>query len=223
MRWGLFILPIVVMLVQSDLSYSKDFPVTARAFGGGTEADLDILNQEMTAQNLKEIDTVAHLGFEATHAAFKFFEYGFRYTKRYAKQEELVANSATDYYGELNQESVMLVARVPVIKTNIIRFDLFGGVGGTNTTFKLKSATVDGEISKKEAGDWFAAPITSFGGSFGVGYKKFYLVVEGGIEANKIDKLKRTGNISTNINEIDLSGAYFTVGLLFDGLSGSRK
>ena len=224
MRIHTIILSLVFLVfMQPGLATAKDFPVTARAFVGGTEADLDDLNQEMTAQSLEEIETVAHMGVEATHSIYKFFEYGFRYTKRFAKKEELINNIATDYYGELSQDSVMLLARVPVIKTNIFRFDLFGGVGGTNTTFKIKSASQDGEISKKEAGDWFAEPITSFGGSFAVGYKKLYLVVEGGVESNKIDGFKRTGNINTNINEIDLSGAYFTVGLLFDGLSGSRK
>jgi hypothetical protein len=84
------ILPILIFLiVQPQFASAKDFPVTARAFIGGTEADLDDMNQEMTAQSLKKIETVAHMGVEATHAVFKFFEYGFRYTKRFAKKEEL--------------------------------------------------------------------------------------------------------------------------------------
>ena len=54
------------------------------------------------------------------------------------------------------------------------------------------------------------------GTSAAVGYKNFYLVVEGGQESNNVDPFKYSGNINSNIQSVDLSGAYVTVALMFD-------
>jgi hypothetical protein len=202
---------------------AESFPVTARLFIGQTGISPDNLNTEMTAQSIKNFKDVNQMGIEATYSQFKHFEFGFRYTKHYAKNEEEPANPATDFYGTLNQDSVMFVVRIPFVKTNFFRADVFGGVGGSNTTFTIKTAGQDGELSRKKGNDWFATPYTAVGGSFAVGFKKFYLVAEGGIENNKIKDFDRTGNVNANITNIDLSGSYFTIGLLFDGVSATKK
>lgn len=213
----------IFMVFQTDLVFASNFPVTARFFIGQTKVDPVNLNTEMTAQSLKKIDAVSQLGLEATYSVFKYLDFGIRYTKRYVNQDELTNNPATDYHGQIDQDSVLLLARVPFFRTNIVRADIFGGVGGSNTTFKIKTATQDGELTRRESNDWFATPYASFGASVGIGYKKFFLVAEGGLETNKVNKFKRTGTVNTNIDNIDLSGSYFTIGLMFDGLSASKK
>jgi hypothetical protein len=218
--FGLFI---IIFAFQNDSVYAETIPLNARFFIGSTLVDPQNLNTELTAQSLKNIDSITAMGVEATHSIFSHLDWGFRYTKRTLLVKELVDNPATDYQGELNQDSVMLLLRVPFFKSDIFRADFFGGVGGSNTKFKIKTASQDGELTRAKSGDWFATPYTSFGGSVAVGYKKFYFVVEGGVESNKVDKLERTGTVNTNVNTIDLSGSYITVGLLFDGLSGTRK
>ncbi|MNL54974.1 hypothetical protein D3C87_1783510 [compost metagenome] len=115
----------------------------------------------------------------------------------------------------------MFLARVPFYKTDIIKLDAFAGVGGSNTTMTVKTGSMDGEYTRKESGDWVATPIAAAGMSFAIGYKQFYFVVEGGIESNKVDSLKRSGTTSASIDTLDLSGSYFSVGLLFDGVPGT--
>ncbi len=120
----------------------------------------------------------------------------------------------------------MLVARVGFLKTPIFRADVFAGVGGSNTSLKINTATQVGELSKKESGDWFASPCFAYGVSAAAGYKNFYFFLEVGMQNNSVSGLKMDGTLSGNtalIDKIDLSGPYFAAGFLFDGLTGSSK
>jgi hypothetical protein len=213
---------IAIVLFVNQVS-ANEFPVTARLFAGAVKAEPKELNTEMTAQSLEKFDSIYSLGVEATYAAFKYLDAGFRYTKRYAKKEEIAADPLTDYKGQIDQDSVSVVVRVPFLRTAILRADAFAAIGGTNTSFTIKSATQDGTLTRKGTDGWFGAPITSFGGSFAVGYRSFYLVFEGGFESNKVKDLKHAGNINDNVQVIDLSGSYATVGLMFDGVTAHSK
>ena len=90
------------------------------------------------------------------------------------------------------------------------------GVGGSNTTYTLKSATQDGGLSK--TGSPFATLYSTAGISLALGKGKFYFVLEGGMDSQKVESLERTGTMNNNVNEIDLSGAYFNIGVMFDGI-----
>jgi len=210
-------------LVRLDGALAAEFPVTARLFISNVSVEPEDLNTELTAQSLKEIDKLNHFGAEATYSFFRFFEGGFRYVMRQALVKEVVDNPVTNYRGELQQDSVFLVARVPLIKTSYFRTDIFGAFGGTNTSFNIKSATLDGAWSRKGSEGWFGAPITGYGASVGMGFKGFYLVVEGGFETNKVEKLHTSGTVNTNVESIDLSGSYFSIGLMFDGVKATKR
>jgi hypothetical protein len=146
-----------------------------------------------------------------------------RYTKRQGYSDEQPANSNTDYSANLDQSSMLLLARVPVIKAGSLRVDVFAGFGGSNTILTVKSATQDGELSRKSSAGWFASPYTAYGASVAVGYKQVYLFIEGGLETNKVDGFKRTGTVSSSLDNITLSGSYFAIGLMFDGVPGSIR
>ncbi|MCM2281892.1 MAG: hypothetical protein NDI61_08605, partial [Bdellovibrionaceae bacterium] len=75
----------------------------------------------------------------------------------------------------------------------------------------------------RESNDWFASLYSSYGASLAIGYKKVYLVFEGGYQSNTVDKFKSTGIMNDNIQKLNLSGGYATIGLLFDGVSTSKK
>ncbi|MNL88607.1 hypothetical protein D3C87_2184120 [compost metagenome] len=47
------------------------------------------------------------------------------------------------------------------------------------------------------------------------------MVFEGGIESNKVKDLKSSGTVNSSIDTLDLSGSYFSLGLMFDGVPGS--
>ena len=181
------------------------------------------VNTELEAQTLKQIEAITQYGVEVTYPLAKVLDVGLRFTHRIILRDELLTTATTDYQAQLNQDSAMFVARIPFVKTKIMRMDAFAGLGGSNTSLKIKTAGQDGEVHRKESGDWVAAPVAAYGASVALGYKMFYLVIEGGMETNKVTNLKRTGNVNTNIEAIDLSGSYFTVGLMFDGISASQK
>ncbi|MNT43520.1 hypothetical protein D3C72_1799970 [compost metagenome] len=122
---------------------------------------------------------------------------------------------------KLDQDAFMLIARVPFVKTDIYRIDAFAGVGGTNTKLNVKTSSQDGEFTKSVGESWYASPYAAAGASVSVGYKFFYVVFEGGIESNKVKDLKSSGTVNSSIDTLDLSGSYFSLGLMFDGVPGS--
>jgi hypothetical protein len=218
----LVVVATLLTFVVQDVN-AKDIPVQARLFLGATSVEPEDLNTELTAEGLEEVDTVAQMGVEILYPVVKVLDVGLRYTKRGLLREEVANPSATDYQADIVQDSVQAVARIPFFRTAIIRADAFAGFGGTNTTLELKTASQEGTLERKDSASWFADTVSSYGASFAIGYKKFYLVFEGGIENNKVDGFKRTGTVNTNIDVIDLSGSYVTVGILFNGANVSRK
>lgn len=214
---------LIAMASLESAFAAKDVPIQGRVFAGVGSADPKNLNTELEAQGLKTISSVYQLGGEATYSVLPVLELGIRYTKRYIERDEDPGSLFTDYSAELSQESVALVGRIPVLKTKVLRLDGFAGVGGTNTTLKIKTATQEGELSKKDNQNWFAGYYTTVGGSVAIGYKYLFLIVEGGMETNKVSNLTRTGTVNANVSEIDLSGSFFTLGLLFNGVELTKK
>lgn len=202
---------------------ANEFPVQARLFTGSTTVNPSNLNQELANQNIKDVKNITNYGVEITYPVLKFLDAGMRYTKRNSTRDEVNSNANTSYEATLNQDSILLLTRAPLLKTDIVRLDAFVGVGGSNTTFALKTATQDGELSRKESNDWLATPYASYGASLAIGYRQFYFVIEAGYETNKVDSFKRSGNINNNIQNIDLSGGYASIGLLFDGITARSK
>ncbi len=210
---------LIILNFNSVQAAEIKIPVQARFFAGMTNADPKNVNETLEAQGLKKFQGITQLGFEATYPILNYLNVGVRYTKRLADVDE--TSGTNGYTAKIDQDSVLLVARVPFVKTDIVRLDAFAGFGGSNTTLKVKTATQDGDFTKRASGDWLATPYTAVGGSVAIGYKQFYFYVEGGMETNKVDGFKTSGITSSNINTLDLSGGYFTVGLMFDGLSGT--
>ncbi|WP_374028904.1 hypothetical protein [Bdellovibrio bacteriovorus] len=214
---------LVSVLFSFNVSHAKEFPVQARLFAGNSKVDPKNVNEVIEAQGLKKIDSVSRYGVEITYPAMKYLDVGVRYTKILGDVEENPASSATDYSAKVDQDALLLLARVPLYRNDVVRFDGFAGVGGTNTKLKVRTASQDGEFTKSAGEGWAASPYTAVGGSLSIGYKKFYFVVEGGIENNKVDGFDRSGSASASIDTLDLSGSYFSVGIMFNGISGSIK
>ncbi|WP_374079346.1 hypothetical protein [Bdellovibrio bacteriovorus] len=209
------------LIVPSSFAFAKEIPVQGRLFAGVHSIDPTNVNETIEAQGLKKLDSVNRLGIEITYPLHRYLDVGLRYTKRLASVEENPDNGSTDYSAKVDQDSMLLLARVPVVKSDIVHFDIFAGVGGSNTTLKVKTASQDGEFTRRASGDWVATPYTSFGASVAIGYKQVYLVFEGGFESNKVDGFDRSGSASASIDTLDLSGSYLSIGLMFDGVPGT--
>lgn len=212
---------VLVFTLYSQVVSAREIPVQARLTAGMITANPTNTNDSLQTQGLKKLENVTQLGLEITYPVTDYLSVGARYTKRLADSEENPADANTDYSSKLDQDSVMLMARVPILKSNVFRMDAFAGIGGSNTTLKINSATQVGELTSKAADGWFDSPYAAAGVSAAVGYKQFYFVFEGGYESNKVSSFKRSGTVNSSIDELDLSGAYFTIGLMFDGIPGS--
>jgi hypothetical protein len=216
------VLAILFSFATLEHAFAKEIPVQARVFAGVSNIDPKAANAEFEAQGLKKANQVVQYGLEVTYPVANFLDLGLRFTKRNIVRDEVDSSPATEYRAEINQDSALVVARIPFFKSAFVRLDGFGGIGGTNTTLKMKTATQDGELSRKESGDWFATPYASYGGSIAIGYLHYFLVIEGGMESNKIGGLKSSGNIGNNIDSLDLSGSFFSIGFLFDGMGNIK-
>ncbi|WP_347358002.1 hypothetical protein [Bdellovibrio sp.] len=220
MKYSLAISVLSLFVLQSQSAFAKEIPVQARLFAGMTTVKPDNVNETIEAQGLKKMDGISQLGVEITYPVMKYLDVGARYAKKMASSGEELVVAADDYQARLDQDAFLLIARVPLKKSDFIRVDIFGGVGGTNTSFKVKTASLDGELKKSVGDEWYASPYAAAGASLAFGYKKFYLVLEAGYEYNKIDGFKSSGNPGS-IDTLDLSGGYFTLGLMFDGVPGT--
>jgi hypothetical protein len=214
---------VAVVAFTANSSFAADtFQASARLFASLVWPSTAELNAEMRNQGLKEYTAFGKVGVEMT-VPFSIFDVGLNYATRYLEQDELVSDPNTSYHAAFNQNMFQLVARLPFLKTDYIRMDVFAGVGGSNTSLSVYTASQNGELSRKESNDWFASLYSSYGASVGVGYKNFYIYVEGGYDSNKIDGFKRTGTINNNIQTIDLSGMYGTLGIMFDGVTARKQ
>lgn len=219
----LIALSLFSLVLSSNVALAKDIPVQARLFLGATSVDPKNANETVEAVGLKKIDAAPQYGVEITYPLLRFLDVGMRYSKKIINNEEPTPDITTDYSVNVDQDSVLLLARVPFVKSEFLRVDAFAGFGGSNTTLKLRSASQNGDLTRTATQGWFATPYTAAGGSVAIGFKQVYLVFEGGIESNKVDSFERTGSVSSSLETVDLSGSYFSIGLMFDGVPGSVK
>jgi hypothetical protein len=211
---------VLVASFFSSASLAADFPVQGRVFVGAINPKFDNVNQELRRLGLEEIGSVPMFGAEVTYAVLPILEVGLNYSKRANVRK---TSGVSGYLSELDQDVALAVARVPFIKTSVVRIDVFAGVGGSNTTLKIKSATQTGEISKRDSKEFFASVASRYGASAAVGFRGFYFFFEGGMESNKVDSLTRTGTVGGNIQYIDFTGPYGLIGLHIDGATLTKK
>ncbi|WP_413578136.1 hypothetical protein ACLVWU_06295 [Bdellovibrio sp. HCB290] len=202
---------LVGLLLTSSSAFSADLGLgQGRLFLGSAQVSPSELNTELTAQGIKNVDLNNQFGIEITFPTFEYLQLGLRYSHHLLSQD--ASTSGNDYKASLTQDSMMGVARIPLVKSDVVRFDLFAGVGASKSSYTIKSASQDGKLEKD------VSPIAAAGASVAVGYKKFFLFFEGGYESNKLDDLSSSGTINTNVKSIDLSGSYLLMGLMFDGI-----
>ncbi len=212
-----------IFLVFGLNVYAAEFPAQGRLFLGSSQASLGQVNENLKADGMSAFASVGQYGLEITYPVKSFLNVGIRYHKTDQVAYENPETSLTNYEAELIQDDVLLLARSAIYKQGLVLVDLFVGVGGTNTTYKVRTATQSGELTKSAPGDWFASPTAAAGVSVGVGYNNIYGFVEVGYEFNKVSSFQRTGSVNASIKEIDFSGGYATVGILFDGIKATSK
>ena len=188
----------------------------ARLFLGSTQVSPSQLNTELAAQGLKKVDLNNQLGMEVTFPLNDTISYGLRYNRRLISQDELNSDPTTDYKVQVDQDVMAGVLRINALKHDFVRLDAVLGIGGSNTEYKIKTATQDGSLTKK--GTPAAALYTTAGVSLSLGAGKYFFVVEGGYEQNKVDGFDKSGTMNSNVDTLDFTGGYFSLGFMFDGI-----
>lgn len=217
------LLILLAFSTASEVALAKEMPVRARFYAGSTKADMTAINDIIVPQGLKKADDISQWGLEIAPIMAKYLDLGVRYTKRSAITNEDPDVDSTRYQSRLIQDSILLVARVPFFQSENVRFDVFGGAGGTNTNFSVYSSSNTGELSSQAAKDWYSSPYTAYGASLALGAKEYFFFVEAGVENNKISNFKSEGNIGGTLETLDMGGNYLIVGLLLNGIPGMTK
>lgn len=214
------IMAMILFVLGLNVS-AAEFPAQGRLFLGSSNPQISQLNASLQADGMSKFQSVGRYGLEITYPAKSFLYLGMRYHRTDQMAYENPESSITDYEARLTQDEILLLARVPLYKQGFLLVDIFVGVGGTNTSYKVRTATQNGELTKTAPSDWLASPAAAAGVSVGMGYNNIYGFIEAGYEYNKVSSLKRTGTVDNNVQEIDLSAAYITLGILFDGIKAT--
>ena len=210
---GLFILSF------AQLSSAEEFIAKGRVFIGANSANPSELNTEMANQNIKEFKTITEYGVDITYAFNSLLDVGLRYERIDQKNLEENKTAGQDYYGQITQDAILGVARHTLLKSDVLRGDIFVAGGVASTKFSIVNATQDGQL----ASSGFTSLTAKAGGSIGVGFKKVFVFLEGGYDYNKISSgLSREKNINSNVGTLDLSGSYLAIGLLFDDITARK-
>lgn len=222
MKIGLGSLVLMICALNATLSSAAPKDTQGRLFAGGTSVSPANVNEEVRANGLKKISATLLVGLEATYPIAPSLDLGLRYIKNQVDRDEDPSDPLSSDKIYISQDLLMGIARVPLVKSNFFRFDIFGGWGAAmSSTLKLEAGTQKGELSKRP----FESMISAYGASVSIGYKSFFLFVEAGGMSNSVGGFQKTGTMNDNIQRMDLSGPYALVGVNFTGMpsGGSSK
>ena len=211
-----------ILFFYNYAAYGEERMGQARLFLGSTQIAPTELNTELTAQGLKKTDLNNLFGMEITFPFSDKLNSGLRYAKRIISEGgDANGSLTTGYRGALDQDVAAFVGRYAFYKTEGVRLDVVLGIGGSNTNYKIKTATQDGSLTK--TGSPFATLYSMGGISIAIGHGKYHFILEAGYDSQKVDGFEKAGNINNNVSSVDLSGPYLTIGLMFDGIPISMK
>ncbi|MCM2353789.1 MAG: hypothetical protein NDI63_09250 [Pseudobdellovibrio sp.] len=166
----------------------------------------------MQADQIEELNKVTGFGLEANAALSSWFKAGTKIKGVFNAANKKEAPFPATEYLAVQQYSAGLTGRLMLANKKNFNLDLFGELGLSNNTVELQ--TTGGKAKWDKNSHFYQRA----GASVAAGGESFKVFVEGGYENFKLDNLKYEGTIGQNINEIDLSGSYVSVGLIISGL-----
>ena len=216
MRFILFLSFLISFASVHAASSSKDKEgVQGRLSYGRLFASPETLNSEMTSLGQTKFGNIDRFQIEITYPVLQSLDLGVRFDKNFAKSSSTTVPSYRDNTS-LDQTGLQLLMRVPLLKKEYIRFDIFGSYGGSNTSIEIKSNNKSVKLEKSGAFNWSGTEYSSYGATLGLGLKGYYLYAEGGVLNSKVDSFEKSGELTTNVNSLDLSGKYVVFGVIFD-------
>lgn len=186
-----------------------------RLFGGTVSASADEANSELKTAGINEVKSVISGGVEASAPIFSTFNLGIRYAAKYAKVKETAAvsaNPSNPYYGAVQAESFMGVARLALVSSSFFVLDVFGSAGVQDGKLEIRNSSGNGIYENKKTTDW----MSQYGASMGLGFSDFLLFAEVGQEVSRLSNLERTGNTNNTIEEINTGGPFVYFGIILN-------
>lgn len=212
----------LTLLASRSYAEGPNFPVQGRLFIGADFIKPTNVNTQLSDNGFQTLKNVVQYGAEVTFAVTPWLDFGGRYVRHGVDLSGTSSTTNATYTTSIRQDSVIFLARLPIVRTSVFKFDLFGGGGAGNTNFTVQTSGAS-TGSYSSSATWQKNPLLAGGASIGIGYKKVYFYIEGGYEQNKTTGMTQSGSLSMDVSSLDLSGPYVMIGLLFDGAKGSKK
>jgi hypothetical protein len=207
----------VLMLFMAQASLADSLIAKIRVFAASTTANPKELNDDLAAQNMKDLKSLTKHGVDLSHQINSRWDLGLRYERTGQRSLEITPTPGQNHQATLIQEAIYGVARVNFTKHDNFRADAFVGAGAASTKLNVVSPSQDGYLFT----DGYKNFVAKTGASVGVGLTEVFLFLEGGYDFNSVSSgLDRDGNMNGNVGTLDLSGPYVSVGILFEGITG---
>lgn len=214
MKTKIYITTILCIFTLSAQA-NNDIKFSELRFFGSTNTfakEPTALNNLTAPDNVQKLDSITSIGLEAD-AKYKWLKVGTKFT--YALMSKEPANAPVGGTSSLtvNQYTVGLLARVPVVDTDLFMFDVMAELGMSNNKIDIQTST-SGKGTFTKDGNFYQRA----GVSAGIGWQTFKFYAEVGQEWNKLDDLKFEGTLANNVTSADFSGPYVSVGIIILGL-----
>jgi hypothetical protein len=170
------------------------------------------LNTLLEMDGIEKLDKVVGFGLEADAEVTKWFKVGTKFRGIFTGSNKKEAKLPATEYLSIQQYSAGLVGRISLINKQNLLLDIFAEAGLSNNTIEIKSTLGSAKWEKNSHFYQRAGASLAAGGPA----IKFY--IEGGYEMFKLDNLKHEGQFGQNTSEIDLSGSFVGIGLVFSGI-----
>lgn len=210
-----FIILLFAALTFPAAARDADKNFQLRFFAGNNGFQMDENNADLAALGIHPVNDTPFAGLEGVQTLFWNVALGARGKYAYTKSKEIADPPAVvdnPYYAAVQQSQALAVIRVAIVKAPFMHLDVVGGAGISKTKFEIRSALGEWKYTKDNNF------MTTAGVSVGFGWGGIFLYGEAGQEWNKITDPKVSGANAPDENEFDMSGAYYSVGILFRGV-----
>ena len=208
---NLKILIISSFVICSTLMAAPKRPAfQVRTYYANAYIEPEQVNTDLDAKGIEDFSTLNLFGVEFNVQPVEKFRIGLDFSKRLKFTDE---NDQEDY-AKIDQDVVSLVARFSIIDTKFFIFDIFAGYGKGQTNYTTYTGSPE-YITSSDGQSTYNTELSKYGSSLAFGYSKYFVYIEGGYENNYLDTIKKEGSFHASLKEIDLSGTYFMVGILF--------
>lgn len=170
------------------------------------------LNNLTASDNVPALDTLRSLGLEID-GQWKWLKIGAKFTYMNSSSEPPNSPFPPLAYQSTRQFNAGVVGRLPIVNKDSLLFDVFAEIGASDTTFDVQTTGSGRGTLDKDQNFYQRA-----GASVGAGTKDLKLYVEVGQEFNKLDGLKSSGSVVSGVSSVDLSGPYYSIGLIISGV-----